>query len=272
MAGTGKKWLIGCGVGCGAFVLLGIITLVGGGLVMMKPFNRAIDAQKTLVDQYGDRAAFIPPPQGITADRMERFLAVRRELMPICAEFREIGASFQAMDALDKGGEEPSTGEAMKAVGGVMGKIFGLVGNMGRFQEQRNLALLEQGMSLGEYTWIYVLVYNSWLGQEPNQDFEDNGGRGFAAGERNLIRTLVLNHAEALARAGRNEDAEDWETEAGAMARAETGVPFAGGRLPGSYVRQFLPYENELEALFCEATSSFELNKVKKKGFSIRTE
>ena len=56
------------------------------------------------------------------------------------------------------------------------------------------------------------------------------------------------------------------------MARAETGVPFAGGRLPGSYVRQFLPYENELEALFCEATSSFELNKVKKKGFSIRTE
>ena len=54
------------------------------------------------------------------------------------------------------------------------------------------------------------------------------------------------------------------------MSRAEIGVPFAGGSLPDSYVRQFLPYESELEALFCEATSSFELNKVKKKGLSIQ--
>lgn len=272
MAGSGKKWLIGCGVGCGAVVLLSILLTVGGSLYMMKPFNRAIDAQKELVEEFGDRDAYIPPPQGLTPDRLEKFIAVRRTLMPICEEFREIGKSFQAMDDLDKGGEDPSKKEALKAVGNVMGDVFGLIGNMGRFTEQRNMALLENRMSLGEYAWIYVLVYNSWLGEEPNQDFEETDGRGYSKGERKLMRTLVENHAEALTSAGMLDQAEIWEQEAGTMARSETGIPFRDGRLPESYVRQFLPFENDLIALFCEATSSFELNRMKKKGLSIRTE
>ena len=192
--------------------------------------------------------------------------------MPLCEEFREIGDSFKAMDDLDKDGQEPSKGEAFKAVGDVMGNVFGLIGNLGRFTEQRNLALIEQEMSLGEYAWIYVLVYNSWLGHEASQDFDDHEGRGYSAGERKLIRTLVLNHAEALTSADMTDQAETWKSEAGAMSRAETGVPFKGRELPASYIRQFLPYENELEALFCEATSSFELQRMKKRGLSITTD
>ena len=52
-----------------------------------------------------------------------------------------------------------------------MGDVFGMVGNMGEFTQLRNQALLDQDMGLGEYIWIYVLVYNSWLGHPPNQDY-----------------------------------------------------------------------------------------------------
>ncbi len=272
MAGSGKKWLIGCGVGCGAVILLGILLSVGGSLYMMRPFNRAIDVQKELVAEYGKREAYIPGPQGITPARMEAFLDVRRAVLPMCEEFRKIADSFAAMDELDKGGEEPSKGEMFKAVGNLTGDIFGMVGNMGRFTQLRNQALLDQGMGLGEYIWIYVLVYNSWKGHLPNQDIDGQSDRGFSGSERKIMLRLVRNHAEALAEAGLTEKALLWEREGGLMERTETGIPFKDDGLPEDMIRVFLPFEQELDSLYCEATSSFELNRIKKKGLSIRSE
>ena len=272
MAGSGKKWLVGCGVGCGAVILLAILLSVGGSLYMMRPFNKAIDAQKELIAEFGDRDAYIPPPQGITPDRIEAFLEVRRAVWPMCAEFRKIGESFAAMEELDKGGEDPSKGEVFKAVGNVMGDVFGMVGKIGRFTHLRNQALLDQGMSLGEYIWIYVLVYNSWQGHVPNHDIGDQAHRGMSASERKVMRTLVLNHAEALEEAGRLDRADLWEKEAGRMVRGETGVPFKDGGLPEELVRGFLPFEHELDGLYCEASASFEMNRVQKKGLSIRSD
>ena len=63
MAGTGRKWLIGCGVGCGAVVLLGILLSVGGSLYMMRPFNKAVEAQKALEVEFGSRDSYIPPAE-----------------------------------------------------------------------------------------------------------------------------------------------------------------------------------------------------------------
>lgn len=272
MSGTGKKWLVGCGVGCGALILLGILLSVGGSLYMMRPFNKAVGAQKALEAEFGDRQAYVPPAEGITPDRLEIFLAVRRELMPLCEEFRKIGESFAAMNELDKGGEEPSAGEALKAAGGLTGSIFGMVGNIGRFTELRNQALLEGGMGLGEYIWIYVLAYNSWLGEVPNRDLEDDAGRGMSAGEQKVVRELVLNHAKALAEAGREAEAALWTEEAGRLKRNETGVPFKDGGLPADLLQVFQSYDRELKSLYCEATSSFEMNRISKNGLSIRSD
>jgi len=83
---------------------------------MMRPFTEAIDVQKDLVAAYGEREAYIPPPQGITSDRIEAFFVVRQAVMPMCEKFRKISESFAAMDELDKGGEEPSKGEVFKAL------------------------------------------------------------------------------------------------------------------------------------------------------------
>ena len=272
MAGSGKKWLVGCGVGCGAALLLGILLSVGGSLYMMQPFNKAVDAQKALEAEFGTREAYIPPAEGITPDRLEAFIAVRRALVPMCEEFRKIGDSFAAMDELDKGGDEPSKGEIFIAIGGLTGNIFGMVGNIGRFTEQRNQALLDGGMSLGEYIWIYVLVYNSWQGQVPNRDFDGDAKGDMSAKEQKVVRTLVRKHAEALASAGMVAEAALWEDEADRMKRSETGVPFKDGNLPEGLIRVFQPYSGKLESLYCAATSSFEMNRIKKKGLTISSD
>jgi len=159
-----------------------------------------------------------------------------------------------------------------KAVGNLTGDIFGMVGNIGRFTQLRNQALLDQGMGLGEYIWIYVLVYNSWKGHLPNQDIDGQSDRGFSGSERRIMLRLVRNHAEALAEAGLTEKALLWEREGGLMERTETGIPFKDDGLPEELIRVFLAYEQELDSLYCEATSSFELNRVQKKGLSIRSD
>ena len=190
----------------------------------------------------------------------------------MCEEFREIGDSFAAMNELENADEDPSKGEVFKTVGNLTGKIFGMVQNIGRFTQLRNQALLGHGMSLGEYIWIYVLVYNSWLGHAPNVDFEGESGGNMSSIERKVMRTLILNHAEALASVGMAEKSTLWEQEAARMKRADTGVPFEDGDIPADLIRVFQPYERELADLYCKAMSSFEMNRVKKKGLGIHSE
>lgn len=270
MAGSGRKWLIGCGAGCGGFILLIILISVGGSLWLMKPMNAAVDSQKALDERFGVRDTYAPPAGGITADRMEIFLEVRRGLMPSCEKFREIAVKFDRMDELDKDGD-PSTGEALKAVGGLMGSLSGMVAEIGRFTETRNAALLENGMGLGEYIWIYVLAYHSWLGYQPGTSFDSEGDEELSRNERKVIRLIMKNHAGSLAEAGLSDQAEIWEREILRLERSESDVPFAGADLPESLVSSFTPYGDLLRSLYCEETAGFELNTIKKKGLSIQS-
>ncbi len=275
VAGPGKKWLLGCGLGCGIPILLSILLSVGGAVFMMKPFNRAIDAQKDLTAAHGARADYIPPEAGLAGDRLEKFINVRRALIPMCENFTEIGEKFQQMDDLDKNGEEPSKGEIFGAVGNVMGAVFGIAGNIGRFTEIRNTALLTEGMGLGEYIWIYTLVYNSWLGYPPNTDFDDSGpARGtYGSDDQKLIRQLMANYVTVLQEAGRSDEAALWQTEIGRLKRTDgTGVPWAEDEMPALLVKNLVPYQGELDELFCAATSAFEFSKVRKSGMTITTD
>lgn len=273
MAGSGKKWLLGCGLGCGIPILVSIVLTIGGGIVMMKPFTKAIDSQKELVAAHGQREDFVPAADGLTAERLEKFMAVRRELMPLCASFSEIGEKFHKLDNLDEGDEGPSKGELFSAIGDVMGAAFGIAGNIGRFTQTRNEALLAQDMALGEYIWIYILVYNSWLGYAPNTDFDSEGDSEFGASDRRIIRQLMRNHARALAEAGLAADAAAWGAEADHLERSDgDGVPWKEQELPAKVAAVFEPYRTALDELFCAPTAAFEFSQMKKKGFSITTE
>jgi hypothetical protein len=273
VAGPGKKWLLGCGLGCGIPLLVVTVVMIVGGIRMMKPFDAAVATQKELTAAHGPRAEYVPPVDGPTADRLERFLRVRQALAPMCAEFVEIGGKFRRMEELDAGGEEPSKGEIFQAVGGLTSAVFGIASNLGRYTGQRNQALLDAGMGLGEYIWIYTLAYNSYLGYAPNQDFDGSKGSAYSRGEQRIIRDLMANHVEALAAAGRAEEAALWRGELDRLERTEgDGVPFGREQLPPEIAARFAPYRDRLEALYCAETSAFEFGRVRKKGLSISSD
>jgi hypothetical protein len=270
MAGKGKKWLIGCGAGCGVVILLNILLVLGAGLLISQPMNKAVESQKALAEAHGLQDEYLPDAGGPTPDRMEAFLAVRRALMPSCEKFEEITGGFAAMEELDKGDEEPGAMEIFKGLGKVMGSVKGLVTEMGKVLEVRNKALLAEGMGLGEYTWIYVLAYNSWLNYEPNTGIEDDGG-SFTHREQSLIADMMIGYADALAAAGRSEEAEVWRTESRKLDWSDTGVPFSEGMIPPAMAEVFEPYRARLEDTYCPPMSEFDLSQIKKKGLSFHT-
>ena len=272
MAGTGKKWLIGCGVGCGVTILLNIIVILGAGFFFTRPMNKAVNSQKKLAELHGEPGDFVPAVDGLTTRRLEAFLAVRRNLMPSCQEFKDIAGGFEAMNELDKGGDEPSTKEIFTSLGKVMGSVKGLVTEMGEIMEIRNEALVEQEMGMGEYTWIYVLAYNSWLGYEPNTGIEDSDGGNFNNREKDLIGDLMIAHADALAEKGRTDEAEVWRKEADKLEWSDSGVPFADTNLPLEISKALEAFRGRFEEVYCPPMSEFDLGQIKKKGMSFHSD
>lgn len=267
MASTGKKWLLGCGIGCGSIVLIGIILSVVGTMMMTRPMDEAASSQQTLTERFGERDDYAPPAR-LTSDRVEAFLAVREALLPRCAEFKDITARFEAMDELDAGGDEPSPGEIFRNVKGVMGAAFGMAGSMGGLVRDRNEALYEQGMGLGEYTWIYILGYHSMLGNPTNIGLDSTEGRPLSAKQRRRIIDMMQRHADALESEGEVDLAAGWRDEAESLERREDGVPFAHGELPADVAEAIGPYRQTFEETWCGALAEFELGEIEKDGMS----
>jgi len=163
MAGTGKKWALGCGIGCGIFLLIGAL-VVGGGIFAGKRIAGRADQMEASFEQvqaeYGDPSDYSPAADGrIPADRLETFLAVRADM----AETRDkLATDFLILD-----GEQGGTIDKIKA-----GIRF--VPGLFDFIEDRNRVLLEQGMGQGEYQYIYALAYYGVMHMDPGD------GPGFA--------------------------------------------------------------------------------------------
>jgi len=272
LASTGKKWLIGCGTGCAVSTLLVIVISVGTGIMMTRPFSKAVDVQNQLTESYGKREEYIPACEGITSDRLEAFLKVRATLMLECKGFENIQAKFQFMEDMDNSEEEPSKGEIVKGVGNVMGAVFSIGGKIGNVTLVRNEALLANEMSLGEYNWLFILIYYSWLNHPPNTGFEGEGGE-LSGSERGYLLKMMEYHAVHCENSGHSQLAELWRDEAARMQRTGDDVPFKETSLPSKLIRVLEPYRHDLESHYCAAMAEFELGSIQKEGyFGFRTE
>jgi len=159
MASGTRKWLVGCGIGCGFLILAagGIGTCSYVGIQKIKDRGERLDAGfDALYAEYGRPADFVPPADGVVpAGRLEAFLAVRETM---AASRDELADVLVELDAATEG------------VGGVIKKInagFSVLPRMFDFIEERNGALADEGMGVGEYLYIYSLAYYSWLDRSP---------------------------------------------------------------------------------------------------------
>lgn len=167
MASTGKKWLIGCGIGCG---LMAIVFGAAGtcayiGIRQLKEKADSLDGSfEEVKTRFGEPADFTPSPDGtISPERMETFLAIRDDMGPVRGR---ISGMLSTLDG--------SSHVIAKARAGMQ-----LVPSLLTFVGERNEVLVAHGMGVGEYQYIYALSYFVLLGKDPGD------GPGFALADDN---------------------------------------------------------------------------------------
>jgi hypothetical protein len=270
--GKAGKWLVGCGVGCGV-VLLGLIVLaVMLGLFArdtMQGFEDAVEFRQQLEKRYGRTAEFVPPLDGaVPAARIERFIAVREASMPARdaagAAFEEITGSEGRLRDL----EEEGAWTKFRAVFGVVGSAMGLGAKLGDYFEARNRALVEHEMSIGEYAYLYTVIYHVWLRQDPedgprfSQEIQIDGSGSLVQQSRvrRDLRQMLRNQRDALA--GRPDADAAWvETLLAQIEWLEddpTRLPWQDGP-PPQLAASLEPFREALTAGYRPATNPFEL-------------
>ncbi len=157
-----KKWLIGCGIGCGAVIVIAALLITGGVLYvrnLVEGFKDSEAMLEVLTEKYGRITEYSPQPDGrIPGERIEAFLGAREAMASVRDE---IERSIRILEDEDEGEEID-----VEASGNVFQKlkmVFGLIPQLADYFKSRNQALLDTGMGMGEYYYIYSLVYFAWL-------------------------------------------------------------------------------------------------------------
>ena len=284
MAGAAKKWFIGCGIGCGLFLLI----LGGIGTVSYLGIKQAIDkgedieaSFEDLDASYGRPAEFVPAPDGaIPAHRMMVFLAVREALT---AERKEAGDILRILDGQEVDGRSPNFIEKAKAG-------LELIPGMMKFVVQRNQELLDQGMGLGEYAYIYSLAYYNLLGRdmadgpgftmsgeggEENKSFRMESSEGSSEDTRlerekqvrrylhGIQLSMARNQLAALDSRGDEAGIRDQlEAEIAVMENESLRILWETG-MPTALQMSLEPYRDQLAATYDEMVNALEAGLIK---------
>ncbi len=172
---TASKWLIGCGIGCGVVILLLVFGGVGSYFFVkniVKGFEETEAIADVLTERYGAIKDFCPDPSGaIGTERVEIFLSVRNSMEAVKEKLESSFNIFSDEERASQFKKEPSPGVLTKIKAG-----FGIIPLIAEFYTRRNQALLDAEMGLGEYYFIYVVSYYSWLRKSPGDGLEYNLG------------------------------------------------------------------------------------------------
>ncbi len=265
MAGK-NNWLLGCGIGCLAVIVisvLGGVLLFNTGKKVVARFEELGDTQRALADRFGAVADYVPPAAGaLPAERVEIFLRVQETLHETGQQLVGHGRALQELEHQKGKGIGPAS---------ILRGIRGVVG-IGRYAaeylQERNEALLAAGMGLGEYSYLYVLGYHSWLGREfdptfgePSTRVDADHGARIEIGDRDderrserlqgLFRNWSTNQHQAAVAAGLDAAwCERLAAEALAAASADSlRLPWTGG-LPAPITSSLDPFRSRFEATY----------------------
>ena len=278
-----KKWFIGCGIGCGAIVIILLVLLALGFFFvkdMVYKFEETGELTNSLKDLYGEIEDYTPPPDGrIPFERMEAFLYVRESLTP--ARVR-LDHAISLLDSMRNQGNREDTrrpGQVFRA----FKAGFGLIPGIGDFYTRRSQSLLEVEMGLGEYMYIYILSYYSMLEKPPGdgpgfqllQDDKDwrfdEWDREENFEERNvtmtekinqLILLMLKNQVSQLDSPSSDSGEDEWRgaflAEIQALESDSQRIPWKGS-LPFVIEVSFRPFLTRLESTYSPLTNILEL-------------
>lgn len=256
MAKSRRRTLKQYGIGCGLLVLFVIAVLAGLTGWVFLGYRKASVARDRLEQVHATQDDFTPPATGdIPRDRLQRFLAVRGTLSPLCEKV----SAHQRLFARLKGhgdSERPQGGAILRDGFRAATSMLRVGRDYGDYVTARNEALLAEEMGLGEYTWVYVVAYHAWLGQQPVAAIESES-RPSVFYDRVLpqVREMIRRSVPASAD---GPTAAAWRSELEALDRDPRRVPFEEG-LPPALEGSLIPFRDELERLACPAAGELEV-------------
>jgi hypothetical protein len=261
MAKKVSRWLLGCGIGCGVLLFVAIGMFGIGAYYygeLSDGFDRAIEMRGELEEQYGGQDDYTPPPDGVPApERLEAFLAVRESLRDYCQRWE---ATVGHIDSLDEK-EELSAGDLLK----VFSSAWGIAPLLSEFSEARNQALLDAGIGLGEYTYLFVLAYYSLApAKEPEAERPAPQNRRIRAALLEMLRRQAATAVEDP------ETSRLLEAEIAALEQDPERMLWEEGP-PAAVAAAFEPYRQRIRDLACPMASEFELSRYERKGISLHS-
>jgi hypothetical protein len=267
---TTKGCLKQTAIGCSVLIVLAIAFPILLALMMVGPFNRAIDARIGLEERFGVQESYVPPPSGVPdADRIETFLDIRRALAESCADLTRADTQVQKMERFDEQ-DEIDRMEVMREAVSLTRSMMGVGPVLGKLYEIRNKSLLDAGMGLGEFSYIFVIAYKDRLLDQPTTETLF-GSSPTNRRVRAALLSMLENQLELL-RSTDGSEAEIAALEAEIVAMKDDGsrIPWQDG-MPAQIIEALVPYREQLDELYCPATAPLELMINEKHGPAIES-
>jgi hypothetical protein len=269
-----SNWLLGCGLGCAGLLAVIVIMAVWGISLLRdtrRGFETAEATRKNLDERFGAPGDFVPAADGsIPAERMEIFLAVREATQEYRTDIIHFFSGIPMRGELD----DKPFGERVGSVFQTARSAIGMGADIGHLFETRNQTLLDRGMGLGEYMYIYVLAYYSWLGHSPSDAPRQNANGSYVMVRSQyqihdeLLR-MLSNQLESLADAGDAQKWNKWRSELAGeieeMKNNEGRVPWENS-VPRKTAESLEPFKDRLEQTYSPITNPFELSLPVRRG------
>jgi hypothetical protein len=259
---TAKSWRKGCGYAAASFLFFVGVT----GFLALRPVREAKLVEQKLTDRFGEVPAWSPTPDGsVPSNRIEAFIAVRERLREPCVRFEGNRDRVEELGRMEEGGKISSDGllDGFKAALNFGPAFLHLM-------RSRNEALLEEGMGLGEYSYIYVVAYGDRLSPLIS---ETEGESLFRPRTKRELTQILHNQLEVLDAPGSEDGHGDLrlvvQEEIVALESGAHTYPWQAG-LPPLIEASLEPYTERLDRLFCEAAVSFELRQKNKRPLGFR--
>jgi len=166
MAKKSSRILMGCGIGCGAIILI-LIGLGVSGYLFVKDKFKDFEAVETLSKQldaeYGPASQFTPSEDTISDAKIAVFLKIRQSVADAAANLSDKSSSIK--DKIDE--MEHNDDSSVSDVLFLIKQGMGSFPKIAEYLKARNQTMLENNMGLGEYYFIYITSYFSYLKNSP---------------------------------------------------------------------------------------------------------
>jgi hypothetical protein len=271
MSGTWDERFKGCTIGCVVLLVGTVLLAVAGTLSMIRPFRHAFEDRATLEQRFGPQDAHTPPPDGAVApERLRAFLTVRRALWPVCEEFQNTATALRQLETLDDQ-QDVSRVDAIRQAWLVTRRMMGMGSRIGRLFEVRNRALVDAGMGLGEYSYIYVIAYHDQLVHSAADTilFEDRTVNPRIGASLRAMLQRQLSDLEAAG--GPSGPVEVLVIELQRLEQDPDRLPWQDG-LPAPIEESVRPYRDELDSTFCPPIAELELRQNTRRGLATEIE